>query len=91
MENLGTVEEELGNIAGAEKLYHQSLELSKELNDIIGQANTLYLLGDLKSRNDDDKSLIEAKRFLVEGLELTKKSGDKSRAEKIKKVLNRLE
>ena len=72
-------------------MYHQSLEISRELNDIIGQANTLYLLGDLKSKNSDQESLLEAKKYLTEGLELTNKSGDKSRGEKIRKVLTRLE
>jgi tetratricopeptide (TPR) repeat protein len=91
LENIGTVEEELGNLTLAEELYQQSLQISRELNDIIGQANTLYLLGDLKSRNNDQESLVEAEKYLTEGLELTNKSGDKSRGEKIRKVLNRLE
>ena len=91
LENIGTVEEELGNITLAEDMYNQSLQISRELNDIIGQANTLYLLGDLKSKNNDQESLLEAKKYLTEGLELTNKSGDKSRGEKISKVLSRLE
>ena len=89
--NLGTVEEELGDIVKAENLYHQSLDISRKLNDIIGQANSLCFLGDLKSRTNSEQSIIEAKSYLAEGLELTKKSGDISREEKINKVLNQLQ
>ena len=88
LENLGTIEEELGNLSGAEDLYNQSLAISRELEDKIGQANTLYVLGELKKKYDDDKSLIEAKSHLEEALKLTKSTGDVSRQDKITKALD---
>ena len=59
LENLGTIEEELGNLAGAEDLYKQSLEIGRELQRQNWAGQYIVCIGELKKKYDDDKSLIE--------------------------------
>jgi tetratricopeptide (TPR) repeat protein len=71
---LGTIHQNQGNYVEAAKLYQQSLDISKELEDKQGIAATRHQLGMI---HQDQGNYAEAVKLYQQSLDMAKELGDK--------------